>query len=229
MRKAILLCVLGLAAGFAISFLGCAKNGSAVLEPASAGPVSSSAIKNQTTVGTPEAPASPNLSLNTSKVKFACDVLEAIKARDYPALAHMIHPEKGVVFTPYSSVDLTANLKFTRTQIGALAGNSQTYVWGVYDGAGNPIKMTMSEYFEKFVFNTDYTAAPVIGVNKIIQSGNSLENVQKVFPTAQFVEFHYPSLDPEKEGMDWCSLKVVFESYQNTYKVVALIHSQWTI
>ena len=75
----------------------------------------------------------------------------------------------------------------------------------------------------------DYTAAPIVGVNQIIQTGNSLENVMDVYPDAQFIEFHYPSIQSNMEGMDWCSLKVVFELYEGNYKIVALIHSQWTV
>lgn len=226
MKKAKLLCFLFLAAVLTFGVSGC-SSGNAAEGSASPG-VSQPSAKTYAAVS-PSAAAEPDLSLNTSAVKFACDVVEALKARDYDALSQMIHPKKGVVFTPYSNVDLSANLKFTPEQIAALSSDTTEYVWGFYDGAGTPIELTMSEYFAKFVFNVDYTAAPIIGVNKVVQTGNSLENVLQVFPNAKFVEFHYPSLDTELQGMDWCSLKVVFEKYENTYKVVALVHSQWTI
>lgn len=227
MKKAKLLCFLCLAAVLTLGLSGCSAGGGAAQDTPST-LIGQSPVKSNA-AATPSATAVPDLSRNTSAVRFACDVVEAIKAKDYATLSGMIHPKKGVVFTPYSNVDLSANLKFTADQIAALSSNSMKYVWGFYDGAGTPIEMTMTEYFAKFVFNTDYTAAPVIGVNKIVQTGNSLENVLQVFPNAKFVEFHYPSLDTQLQDMDWCSLKVVFETYDNTYKVVALIHSQWTI
>lgn len=84
------------------------------------------------------------------------------------------------------------------------------YTWGVSDGLGSLIELTPAEYFSTYVFNTDYTQAPEIGVDRILQSGNALENLTEAYPGCRFVEFHFPGLDPANAGLDWCSLKLVF-------------------
>ena len=42
------------------------------------------------------------------------------------------------------------------------------------------------------------------------------------------MDYNFPGIDPEKKGYDWCSLKLVFEPWQNNWYLVGLIHSEWT-
>lgn len=97
------------------------------------------------------------------------------------------------------------------------------------DGLGSLIELTPAEYFSTYVFNTDYTQAPEIGVDRILQSGNALENLTEAYPGCRFVEFHFPGLDPANAGLDWCSLKLVFSPSDSCWQLVGIIHSQWTI
>jgi hypothetical protein len=60
------------------------------------------------------------------------------------------------------------------------------------DGSGDPIKLTPAEYFAVFIYDADYLSAPEIGVELCCENGNSLENIQDVFPNSRFVEFHFP-------------------------------------
>jgi len=171
----------------------------------------------------------PDLSGNRVLLLRATSVLDALKARDYACLSTYVHPQKGVTFTPYSTVDTEANLNFLLSGITRAADDPVEYIWGITDGQGSPIQLTMAEYFDLYVFHVDYTQAPVIGVDRIIGSGNSLENVAEAYPNGRFVEFHFPGLVEENKGFDWCSLKLVFEEYNSDYKLVGIIHSQWTI
>ena len=168
-------------------------------------------------------------SRETTVIKLACEAVERIKEKDYKSFAELIHPEKGVLFAPYSTVDPDVNLSFQAKEIAEMQQNHEKYIWGVLDGKGTPIKMTLEEYFDAFVFDTDYSVAPEIGINRILKTGNSLENVLQVYEDGTTIEFHIPSTDPKMEGMDWRSLKLVFEPYETTYKIVAIVHSQWTI
>ena len=102
-------------------------------------------------------------------------------------------------------------------------------MWGKYDGSGNPIELTPSEYFRTFVLNKDYTFAPEIGVDAIIKSGNSLENITEVFPDVRYVDFHMPGTDASSGGLDWSSLRLGFEAYNGELKLTVVVHSQWTV
>ena len=92
-----------------------------------------------------------------------------------------------------------------------------------------PIRRTIAQFLEEFIFSVDYTQSTSVGVDEIVMSGNSLENLKEAYPDCRFVDLCYPSLDPAYEGLDWCSLKMVFAPTQSGWYLVGLIHSQWTI
>ena len=155
-------------------------------------------------------------------------VLEALKERDYETLATYVH-SSGVRFTPYSTVDPAQDLVLTPAQIAGAAADTQVYSWGFVDGSGEPIELTISDYFARFVFNADYTEATRIGINQVVQGGNALENVADSYPDGVFLDFNFSSLDPSLEGLDWCSLKLVFLMEQDSLKLVGILHGEWTI
>lgn len=182
-----------------------------------------------TTSPSPSAPPALDLESNLPLLDSASAVIKAIEAEDYSALAALVHPEKGLVLTPYSTVDLETDLTLTATQISGLAKDDHKYLWGVADGKGDPIEMTISQYFDRYVYNADFANAPVLGIDQVMGSGNALENVKEVFPLARFVEYYFPGRNPDHMGFDWCGLKLVFEPWENQYRLIALIHSEWTI
>lgn len=192
-------------------------------------PANSSAALSTLVTPPPDENSTLDLQNNALLLQAACTVADALAAEDYPALALMVHSELGVTFTPYSTVDLAVDLTFTARQIAALSSNQQLFIWGMTDGRGDPIELTMTDYFRTFVFNADYTRAPQIAVDQIQQGGNALENVADIYPGARFVEFHFPTLSGDTENFDWCSLKTVFLPEGDEWKLIALIHSEWTI
>lgn len=165
---------------------------------------------------------------NTRLLERAESALELLKSEDYTSLSTLIHPEKGLTLTPFSTVSAEYDRTLSTQQVSTLAEDQETYVWGVMDGSGSPIRSTCSDYFDRFVYNADYAQAPEIGVDTILMSGNALENVSDAYPEARFVDYNFPGIDPEKNGYDWCSLKLVFEPWQNDWYLVGLVHSEWT-
>ncbi len=229
-------CVLMLLAGLAIGIIGSVLFIGEALPAFKASTVTTNVPAQQKanstlTNGSPstETSAVQDLSGNRVLLEFADKVSESIKGKDYQTLSTYIHPTKGVTFTPYSTVDLKANLNFKADKIKNAADDKNKYSWGLTDGKGEPIQLTISDYFDQYVYNADYLEAPVIGIDQVMASGNSPENVSEEYPNARFVEYHYPSLKPDNKGFDWCSLKLVFEEYNGEYKLVGMIHSQWTI
>ena len=133
-------------------------------------------------------------------------VLEALKRGDIQVLAALIDTERGVTFTPYSTVDPRSDLTFLPDQFTEAGINGTRYV-----------------------YNAEYTRAPVIGVDHVFSSGNSLENVAEAYPDARFLEYYFPGVDPSNNGFDWCALKLVFLPRDEGYRLVGIIHSEWTI
>jgi hypothetical protein len=159
----------------------------------------------------------------------AGEVLSIIKAKDMDKLSQVVHPTKGVRFSPYGHIIKETDLVFTPDQIKTLAADQKVYNWGSYDGSGDPIQLTYTDYHNKFVYDEDFLNAKEIGYNKILGMGNTLVNSSQVYPKAIVVEYYFPGFDPQYEGMDWRSLRLAFEKSGDTWYLVGIIHDQWTI
>lgn len=161
--------------------------------------------------------------------EVADKVLLALKNKDMESLADFIHPDKGVRFTPYSYVDTKKDLVFNKADIKTLMTDNEKKLWGAFDGTGDPIKMTFAEYYKKFVYDVDFLEAPQIVFNQEIQRGNSLLNLKEAYPGASNIEYHFDGFDKQYNGMDWRSLRLVFEQKDDKWYLVGIIHEQWTI
>lgn len=103
------------------------------------------------------------------------------------------------------------------------------YHWGAFDGSGEPIEMIFADYYKRFVYDHDYAQAEKTAVNQRLGQGNTLDNSREVYPGATIVEYHFSGFDPQYEGMDWRSLRIVLEEYDGQWYVVGIIHDEWTI
>ena len=181
-----------------------------------------------------EKPARTEIPVINPKENFpllnsACAALRTIQQRDYAALAAWVHPERGVTFTPYSTVDPESDLNFSAAQVKKFGTDSERYIWGAVPGTGELIQMTPEEFVSRYIFGADYTQASKIGIDKINISGNALENVTEAYSDCRFVEFTFPGAGTGAQGQDWNSLKMVFAPAETQWYLVALIHSQWTV
>ncbi|MGB4440375.1 MAG: hypothetical protein WBJ13_14380, partial [Sedimentibacter sp.] len=64
---------------------------------------------------------------------------------------------------------------------------------------------------------------------EVLSSGNMAENQYEVYENAIVVEYYFPGFNPDFGGADWKSLRLVFEEYEGAWKLVGIIHNQWTI
>ena len=154
-------------------------------------------------------------------------VLQSIKEQKWSVFASYIHPIKGARFSPYACIDTITHISLTQTSFIPSLHASQT--WGLFDGSGEPIILTTNAYIQKFVYNADFLNAEQRELNTIIAAGNSLNNLLEIYPKSQFTEHYFAGFDKQYEGMDWTTLRLVYEEYQGSYFLIAVIHDQWTI
>lgn len=157
--------------------------------------------------------------------------VRVLKEKDMEQLADMAHPVKGIRFSPYGYVDTQSDLVFRAEQLKELITDKAVYEWGVYDGSGEPIQLTFAEYFAKFIYDADFVQSHKTAVNREIGQGTTRSNLTEVYPPDRhsFVEFHFEGLDPQFEGLDWKSLRLVFEKSNNGWHLVGIVHDQWTV
>lgn len=184
----------------------------------------SSLSKDTVSISKNADPATDEETLTT----IATEVLTTLKAKDYKAFTAYFHPTEGVLFSPYGFIDSKASRKVTKTAFMKLIEENTAVNWGSYDGTGDPILLTAQNYVEKFVYNADYLNAEKSAYNQVIGKGNSINNLEEVFPKHPYIEYHFSGFDKKYAGMDWTSLRLVFKLHQSNYYLVAVVHDQWT-
>ncbi|KMJ60466.1 hypothetical protein AB685_00835 [Bacillus sp. LL01] len=159
----------------------------------------------------------------------AAQIVRLLKTEDFVNLSKLIHPSKGVRFTPYGYIKEESDQIFKQTEVQGIWESETVLNWGEYDGTGDSIELTFKEYYKRFIYDADFENAEEIAVNKQLGQGNSIDNSKEVYPGSTIVEFHFPGFDEKYEGMDWRSLRVVLEQVDGRWYLIGVIHDQWTI
>jgi len=160
----------------------------------------------------------------------AARALTALDSSDFAEFAAVVHPERGVRFSPYPHVDTVRDRVLLREALVEEASSPQRSVWGNFDGSGDTIRFTFPEYVARFVRDADFARAPrVVRDSAPIGTGNALHNMRQVYPNATIIEYHIPGRDPRYNGMDWRSLWLVLEKRDESWYLIGVIHGEWTI
>jgi len=212
--------------------------------PEASAPPAASPAATEAATATPAAtaPATPSAKPTPASVAAAADAkaavegranetLAAMKAQDMAKLAKLVHPDKGVQFSPYAHIDTAKDLRLAASELGTAWTDGSARTWGSYDGSGEPIALTLPDYFAKFVYNHDYTTAPDVGYNTTIGQSTTVNNVFDVYPKASCVtvEYHFSGFDPQLGGNDWSSLRLVYEKAGAEWYLTAVVHDQFTM
>ncbi|ACZ09005.1 Uncharacterised protein [Sebaldella termitidis] len=154
-------------------------------------------------------------------------VIKLIKKRDISALSKYAHPKKGIMFSPYSDLKNNDNQIIEKKELVKIYEKNEELVWGEYDGTGVRILLTFDNYFDRFIYDEDFIEYEP-NYDSIMGTGNSIENMNSVFPYARSVEYYTPGTE-EYAYMDWKSLRLLYEIYRGKYYLVAVVHNEWTI
>ena len=163
----------------------------------------------------------------------ATAIIQAIKNTDLARLSELVHPSKGVRFSPYTYVRTEAeadpDLVFSAAKVASLATDQTVYRWGWFDGSGDPIDMTFEAYWARFIYDADFWQPHAVGYDEVIGAGNTINNIAQVYPQASVIEYHFTGFDPQYGGLDWRSLRLVLEGSGGLWYLVGVVHGEWTI
>lgn len=155
-------------------------------------------------------------------------ILRTIKEQNFSKLAGFVHPESCLRFSPYPTVK-SEHQVFCQDKIRNLFSDTTAYTWGRYDGSGEPISESFSAYYQEFVYDVDFAYADLVGFNQAVGTGNAINNIHDFYPGSMYIEYHFPGFDPQYGGMDWRSIRLVFAQHDQTWRLVAIVHAEWTI
>lgn len=167
----------------------------------------------------------------------AAAVLDTLMEKDIAALSAHMHPSLGTRFTAATHVrtqpgddGTPADVRLFADTIAEEFPKEKTRIWGIEDGSGSPIALTVEQYFDKYVWDHDYRTAPDVRWNRVQDRGNTIDNAAAVYPGTQIVEYHFPGFDPQYGGMDWASLRLVLKQNPETkvWRLIGVIHDHWT-
>ena len=145
-------------------------------------------------------------------LELAKNDLDLLKNKDWGAIGHLIHPKQGLTFSPGGHVDVKKAVRLSPGDVAPLWMDGSVRNWGDDPASGKPIKMTIDEYYGKYIFDCDFTQAPEVAVDRIIKT--DVESNLDVFGNGwAFAEFHFPGTGPDgKNG--WASLRLVYSWYE---------------
>lgn len=165
---------------------------------------------------------------NEQVMCLALQAVELIADQDFAGLEAMSDPTAGIRFSPYPYVSAT-DLVFIGSDLINFFTDPTVYTFGSYDGSGDPIELTKADYYAEFVYDEDFENAPHLSMNWILGTGNMITNHETFYPSSKTVEFHFTGFNPSYAGMDWRSLRLVFQQFGSEWKLVGITHGQWTI
>jgi len=155
-------------------------------------------------------------------------VLASLQTYDYNLLVDLVHPDLCLRFSPYAYLN-DNNLISCPDELRDLISSDEKYIWGEYDGTGNPILMTFLEYHQDFVYDSNYIKSEIVGFHVEVRSGNAINNIADVYPGGVMIEYYFSGFDPQYGGLDWRSIRLVFIQDNLTWYLAAIIHGEWTI
>jgi hypothetical protein len=157
----------------------------------------------------------------------AAAFVDALHAKDMRALAALVHPDRGLRFSPYSYVDMH-DVRLTRAQIAVAMTDPAVRHWGDYDGSGEPIDLTFAQYQSRFVWDADFTKAHPQPSDF---AENTIDNAKDFYAPDGIVVAYYLDGNPARDGMDWRALRLVMAPKDGDYYVEGIIHAdaEWTI
>ncbi len=174
-------------------------------------------------------PKTPTVQNDDSVVlALSKQVLTSLKNKDYKTFAGFFHPTLGVRFSPYAFVDTVRDLTFKAAVFEQKMAQIKKINWGPHSAGEEEILMTVPEYFAAFVYNADFLNAEKYLLNEFIGRGTTINNLKEIYPDCPFTESYFSGFDKKFDGLDWCSLRLVFKKHFDKYYLVGVVHDNWT-
>ncbi|MBS3681417.1 ankyrin repeat domain-containing protein [Ornithinibacillus massiliensis] len=166
-------------------------------------------------------------------VEHAETVFDLLATRNMTELANHVHPEKGVVFAPFlqlNSTPLTEEHEpviFQANEISGLLQNKTVYHWGDHGSSGLPIDMSPAEYLDNYVYTKQEPDSIFINQQDLSGPEFFTDIIRGEYPDAHMVQYSFNETIPG-DDLSWLQLTLIFEPYNNEWKLVGILHNAWT-
>ena len=172
----------------------------------------------------PEKESEQDLLLRTSS-----EVLALLKEEQYEKLAAYTDPGSGVLFSPYAYIDPSKNVILTREELSTYSRTGDKLFWGIQDGSGDSISLSLRDYGKKFIYTARFDEAELVLTDSSAAKGNMINNIGEVFAGCRWIEYYLPGHEAKYAGMDWCALRLIFKKRDGKFYLAGIVHDQWTV
>lgn len=174
----------------------------------------------------------PLTARDSALLKHAEKLLPLLKNNDFRELANYVHPDSGLFFSAFANVVKDGGARLSVADLRNPATPSRIVNWGAFDYKDSSQYVSINTYFDNEVYDVDFINAPIKSVNQFHEKGTDINNIKEAFPGADFVEFHFPGFEPQYEGLDFRSLRLVFryivKNGIDTPYLTGIVHDRWT-
>lgn len=138
------------------------------------------------------------------------EIIFYLKNWDFENLVEVVYFEIGVCFFFYSEISQD-QVMFLFEIIENILMDIIVYIWGIYDGIIRLIEISFKDYFERFVFDRDFSVVDMVIYNSIIGGGVIWDNIIEFYYWDIMVQYYFYEF--EEGVMDWSSFCLVFSEY----------------
>lgn len=181
-----------------------------------------------TTMQLPMSADSKPADKNELLLQLAKKITKTLHDSDYNAFANYFHPVTGVRFSPAAFIDTAHDAEMKKGVFLSALKSGQIFFWGLQDATGDSLMFTPGQYLNNYVYDVDFMNAPQVELNHYLGFSTIFNNLKDIYPGSDFVEFYFPGFDKKYQGLDWCSLRLVFSLYDGKYYLVGIVHDAWS-
>jgi len=155
---------------------------------------------------------------------IAYKALYALSTGELNTLSDYITADSGLIFSSFNG----GKFKFKKEQIKGFSKSDTTkYHFGVWDGSGLDINLTLNEYIKQCVYTEDYLNVKPGDVIKALQAGlsfssNNFDEILLEHPGCFVKSFHKPS-------DHWNVIDIVMTPREGKWYIIEIRHRCWTI
>lgn len=156
----------------------------------------------------------------------ANEAITNIKDKNFKNLSKIIHPINGLTLSNTTEIKVSSMTAIPKDTVANWdIDDEKKYKWGVLDGEGKEIELTLKEYYDLYIYDTDYINKAEISYSKFQQRDDSKKNnVYEVYKEGIVVEY-FDKGTKRNNYVDWKSIYLCFEKYNNTWYLSGIVHS----
>ncbi len=152
----------------------------------------------------------------------------ALLSEDGPRIPAGYVPAEGVAVSPDAYVDPDAGERVVVSSADLAAAAETMRIWGYHDGIGSPIVDSVDGFMSNYRRSLALLEPDVVGIDRRVGVGNTIDNLAEAFPDARIVEFHRRGRG-EARDFNWSSVRLALELRNGEWQLVGITSDTWTI